>query len=233
MNVSAKQIEIDGVFLQLQRKAIKSIYIKVLPSGGQVLVSAPFKISEASIRIAILERIAWIKQQQTKCNLEEKIVTQQMISGESHYLWGDSYCLEVVEQVGLQQIYVVDNKIHLCINANTSIKNKFLVLDKFYRAELTGCLEGLIAHWQKLMGVQASGFGIKRMKTRWGSCNTGTKKVWFNLALAKKPVVCIEYVVVHELAHLLEPSHNYRFKAYMDEFMPDWRERRVLLNKTV
>ncbi len=232
MSVSTKQIEVDGVCLQLQRKPIKNIYIKVLPLSGQVWVSAPLKVTDAYIRLVILERIVWIKEQQIKCCSQEPKVTQQMISGEKHYLWGGSYCLEVIEQIGHQKIHVVGNKIYLSINKKSSLEDKSLVLDRFYRAELSRYLEGLIAHWQGVMGVQASAFGVKRMKTRWGSCNTGTKKVWFNLALAKKPVMCVEYVVVHELAHLLEPSHNYRFKAYMDQFMPDWRERRVLLNQS-
>jgi hypothetical protein len=128
LNVSTKQIEVDGVFLQLQRKPIKNIYIKVLPLSGQVWVSAPLKVTDAYIRLVILERIVWIKEQQIKCCSQEPKVTQQMISGEKHYLWGDSYCLEVIEQIGHQKIHVVGNKIYLSINKKSSLEDKSLVL---------------------------------------------------------------------------------------------------------
>lgn len=226
-----KQIHIDSLYLQLQRKAIKNLYIRIIPPDGQVHISAPLRMSEANIRAVVIERMTWIKTQQQKFTQQVKASTQELVNGECHYLWGRAYRLEVIEHVGRHSIQVSNDRIHLTISPNTTTENRLLVLHEFYRAELKNRLEKMIDYWQTEMAVQSSGVGIKRMKTRWGSCNTGTKKIWFNLALVQKPLECVEYVVVHELAHLLEPSHNHRFKAYMDKFMPNWRERKALLNQ--
>lgn len=225
-----KQIHIDSLCLHLQRKAIKNLYIRVIPPDGHVYISAPLRMSEANIRAVVIERMTWIKQQQ-KFTQQVKASTQELISGECHYLWGRAYRLEVIERVGRHSIQLAQDRIVLTVNPNTSTEKRLLVLQAFYRAQLKSHLEHMMDDWQTQMLVQASGFGVKRMKTRWGSCNTGTKKIWFNLALAQKPLECVEYVVVHELAHLLEPSHNHRFKAYMDKFMPNWHERKALLNQ--
>lgn len=224
------QLDIDSVCVQLQRKAIKNLYIRVLPPDGQVQISAPLRMSETTIRSVVIERLPWIKKQQDKFSQAVKQTTASTNTDEHYYLWGRAYRLEFIEHIGRQKIQIIDNNIFLYITPNSSIQNKGLVLDTFYRAELINQLEKMLVGWQKVMGVTASSFGIKRMKTRWGSCNTGTKKIWFNLELAKKPMQCVEYVLVHELAHLLEPSHNHRFKAYMSQFLPDWQERKALLN---
>lgn len=223
-------LQIGSVCLQLQRKAIKNLYIRVLPPDGQVQVAAPLQMSEADICMVINGRLPWIKKQQDKFSQQTQAVSHEMHSGEYHYLWGKAYRLEVLERVGRHEVYVSGDKLYLCISPKTSAENRLLVLQEFYRTELKSSLEKMLVHWQKKMGVTASSFGIKQMKTRWGSCNTGTKKIWLNLELAKKPLVCVEYVLVHELAHLLEPSHNHRFKAYMSQFLPNWQERKALLN---
>ncbi|HMU87997.1 MAG TPA: SprT family zinc-dependent metalloprotease [Agitococcus sp.] len=224
------QLDIHSVCVQLQRKAIKNLYIRVLPPDGQVNISAPLRMSETTIRSVVIERLPWIKKQQDKFSQAIKQKNVSTNTDELIYLWGKTYRLEFIEHIGRHKEQVFDDNLCLYIKPNSTIQNKALVLEAFYRAELKNELEKMLVDWQKIMGVTASSFGIKRMKTRWGSCNTGTKKIWFNLELAKKPMQCVEYVLVHELAHLLEPSHNHRFKAYMSQFLPDWQERKALLN---
>lgn len=224
------QLHIDSICVQLQRKSIKNLYLRVLAPDGQVQISAPLRMSETTIRSVVIERLSWIKKQQDKFSQAVKQTTASTNTDEHYYLWGRAYRLELIEHIGRHKVQVFDNKVCLYIKPNSSIQNKALVLEAFYRAELTNKLEKMLVDWQKIMGVTASSFGIKRMKTRWGSCNTGTKKIWLNLELVKKPVECLEYVLVHELAHLLEPSHNHRFKAYMSQFLPDWQQRKILLN---
>ena len=223
-------IQIGEISLQLKRKAIKNLYIRVLPPDGQVHVSAPLQMHDSKIQMILIERLAWIKKQQLKLNQQVQHQPSDMVTDERHYLWGKAYRLEIIACVGRPKIQILADRIQLMIAPDTSTEKKLLVLDAFYRTQLKNHLEKMIAYWQEEMGVEASSFGIKRMKTRWGSCNTRSKKIWLNLALAQKPLECVEYVVVHELVHLLEPSHNARFKAFMDKFMPNWRQQRVRLN---
>ena len=224
------ELDIDSVCVQLQRKSIKNLYIRVLPPDGQVQISAPLRMSENSIRLVLVERLPWIKKQQLKFSQAISQTTSTKNTEPYYYLWGRAYRLEVIEHIGKQQVLICDEKLCLYLKPNSSIENKRLVLEAFYRAELKNQLQKMLVDWQVIMGVSASSIGVKRMRTRWGSCNTGTKKIWLNLELAKKPIECVEYVLVHELAHLLEPSHNHRFKAYMSHFLPDWQTRKALLN---
>ena len=224
------QLHIDSVCLQLHRKSIKNLYIRVLAPDGQVHISAPLRMSEATIRGVVIERLPWIKKQQLKFSQAISQTTSTKNTEPYYYLWGRAYRLEVIEHIGKQQLRICDDKLCLYLKPNSSIQDKALVLDSFYRTELINQLQKMLVDWQVIMGVSASSIGVKRMRTRWGSCNTGTKKIWLNLELAKKPIECLEYVLVHELAHLLEPSHNHRFKAYMSHFLPDWQTRKALLN---
>lgn len=224
------QLHIDSVFFQIQRKAIKNLYIRVLATDGHIQVSAPLRMSENSIRLVLVERLPWIKKQQLKLSQSITQTTSLQNTEQYYYLWGRAYGIKIIEHIDKQQVRICDDKICLYLKPNSSIHDKALVLDIFYRTELTNKLEKMLEGWQVIMGVRASSIGVKRMRTRWGSCNTGTKKIWLNLELAKKPIECVEYVLVHELAHLLEPSHNHRFKAYMTQFLPDWQTRKALLN---
>lgn len=155
-----------------------------------------------------------------------------MVNGECHYLWGRQYRLNVIETTGRHHAKAMRGKVNLYVQKGTSKSNKGLVLSNYYRELIKRAVDPLILHWQHKMGVIPTYCGVKKMKTKWGSCNTDAKRIWLNLELAKKPPECLEYILVHELVHLLERKHNERFKAYMDEFLPDWRERRDLLNKT-
>jgi predicted metal-dependent hydrolase len=224
-------LEIGPITMQLNRKAIKNLHISVLPPDGRVRVSAPESMTETAIRMAVISRLPWIKKQQSDFAKQPRQSDREMVSGECHYLWGKRYRLNVVERSGRHEVRVGRGKIHLYVNPGTSLENKALVLSAYCRVSLKARIAGLLEYWQSKMGVEAASWGVKKMKTKWGSCNTEAKRIWLNLELAKKPPECLEYILVHELVHLLERKHSERFKTYMDKFLPDWKERRNLLNR--
>lgn len=225
------KVEIGSIAMQLNRKAIKNLHISVLPPDGRVRVSAPESMTETAIRMAVISRIPWIKKQQSDFAKQPRQSDREMVSGECHYLWGRRYRLNVVERAGKHEIKLGRGRLHLYVNPATTLENKALVLSSYYRDELKARIAELLPVWEDKIGVKAADWGIKKMKTKWGSCNTQAKRIWLNLELAKKPPECLEYILVHELVHLLERNHNERFKGYMDRLLPDWRERRDLLNR--
>lgn len=224
-------IQIGTIQLLLNRKPIKNLHISVLPPDGRVRVSAPEKMTDTAIRMAVISRIPWIKKQQSDFAKQPRQSGREMLNGESHYLWGRRHRLNVVERAGRHEVKIGRGKIYLYVNAGTSIDNKALLLSQYYRSVLKSRISELLQPWEEEMGVTANSWGVKKMKTKWGSCNTEAKRIWLNLELAKKPPECLEYILVHELVHLHERRHNERFKAFMDKHLPDWRERRNLLNK--
>lgn len=224
-------IEIGSIPIQLNRKAIKNLHISVLPPDGKVRVSAPAAMTDTAIRMAVVKRIPWIKKQQKDFANQPRQSGREMVSGESHYLWGRRYRLDVVERAGKHQVQVGGSRLRLYVNPGTTTQNRALALNGFYRDELKQRINKLLPCWQDRMGVGVADWGVKRMKTKWGSCNISARRIWLNLELAKKPPECLEYILVHELVHLFERNHNERFKTYMDKFLPDWRERRDLLNR--
>lgn len=223
-------VQIGSLSLQLHRKAIKNLHISVLPPDGRVRVSAPEHMTDTAIRMAVVSRIPWIKKQQREFAGQSRQSDREMVSGECHYFWGKRHRLNVIERVSRHEVKVSGGRIHLFVNPGTSVENRALVLTEFYRNQLKDHIEKLIADWQSRIGVDVADWSVKKMKTKWGSCNTRAKRIWLNLELAKKPPECLEYILVHELIHLLERSHNERFRAHMDKFMPNWRDRRDLLN---
>ncbi|EGR4479999.1 M48 family metallopeptidase [Vibrio cholerae] len=225
------KVEIGSIAMQLNRKAIKNLHISVLPPDGRVRVSAPESMTETAIRMAVISRIPWIKKQQSDFAKQPRQSDREMVSGECHYLWGRRYRLNVVERAGKHEIKLGRGRLHLYVNPATTLENKALVLSSYYRDELKARIAELLPIWEDKIGVIAADWGVKKMKTKWGSCNIQAKRIWLNLELAKKPPECLEYILVHELVHLLERNHNERFKGYMDRLLPDWRERRDLLNR--
>ncbi len=225
------KVEIGSIAMQLNRKAIKNLHISVLPPDGRVRVSAPESMTETAIRMAVISRIPWIKKQQSDFAKQPRQSDREMVSGECHYLWGRRYRLNVVERAGKHEIKLGRGRLHLYVNPATTLENKALVLSSYYRDELKARIAELLSVWEDKIGVIAADWGVKKMKTKWGSCNIQAKRIWLNLELAKKPPECLEYILVHELVHLLERNHNERFKGYMDKLLPDWRERRDLLNR--
>lgn len=224
------EIEIGSIAIKLNRKDIKNLHISVLPPDGRVRVSAPTSMTETAVRMAVINRIPWIKKQQSDFAKQPRQSNREMVSGETHFLWGKSYRLDVVERAGRNQVTVKGKRLILYSGANASLENKTLALNEFYRGVLKARIAELLIFWQDVIGVQVTHLGVQRMKTKWGSCNTSARRILLNLELIKKPPECLEYILVHELVHLLERKHNDRFKDFMDSFIPDWKERRDLLN---
>ncbi|CAM3392973.1 Zinc metalloprotease [Xenorhabdus nematophila ATCC 19061] len=224
------QLKIGEIDMQLNRKAIKNLHISVLPPDGIVRISAPMHMSDTAIRMAVISRIPWIKKQQQDFARQPRQSEREMVNGECHYLWGRRHRLNIVEHVGKQQVKTSGGKIYLYVPYGAPFEKKAQVLSDYYRAALKERIEKLLMHWQPIIGVMPSSWGIKKMKTKWGSCNTVSGSIWLNLELAKKPLECLEFILVHELVHLLERKHNERFMTYMDGYLPDWRERKRLLS---
>jgi len=226
-------MHVGSLEMHLNRKPIKNLHISVLPPDGKIRVSAPEKMTDNAIRMAVIKRIPWIKKQKEEFARQPRQSDRKFVSGENHYLWGRRYRLEVIERRGSHEVIVSgSNKLKLYVNPGTKLKNKERVFNEFYRHELSNQINKLLTKWVKKIGKTPDFIGIKKMKTKWGSCNTQDKRIWINLELAKKAPECTEYILVHELVHLLERKHNENFMRYMDKFMPTWRERRELLNKS-
>lgn len=215
----------------LQRKAIKNLHINVLPPDGRVRVSAPISLSDTAIRIAVVRRLAWIRQQQAAFTAQPRQSERKMCSGETHYLWGRGYRLDVIQSDGEQSVKLQGGWIRMRAPAHYDAARREMLLLEWYRQRLRQRLPELIDKWQEILKVAPSFVGIKRMKTMWGSCKTDTGRIWINLELVKKPTECLEFIVVHEMVHLHERKHNQRFISLMDLHLPNWREHRAKLNK--
>ncbi|WP_288497613.1 SprT family zinc-dependent metalloprotease [uncultured Acinetobacter sp.] len=222
-------LKIGSIDIEVHRKDVKNLNITVHPPLGDVRVSVPLSMSETSVRMAIIGRLAWIKKQQADFKEQRRQSKREMISGESHYLWGKHYRLNVIERNGKHVIKKHGKWLDLYVSPNATEDNRRKVIEAFYRIELKTALDDLLVEWQKRLHVKLNAYGIRKMKTKWGSCNTDAARTLFNLELAKKPYECLEYIVVHELVHLLVRTHNDEFKALMDVHVPDWKLRKALL----
>lgn len=225
-------ITVSGIPVQIIRKPIKNLHLGVYPPDGQVRVSVPTHLSDDNVRLAVISRLSWIKKQQATFQAQPRQSEREMVTGESHYIFGRRYRMEVIERRGRHEIILKNHStLQLFVNPGTSPQNRALVLREWYRSQLKERIPPLLNRWQPIIGETIADWGVKRMKTKWGSCNIQSRRIWLNLELAKKPPECLEYVLVHELVHLLERHHGDRFKAYMDQFLPHWRNCRDILNR--
>ena len=226
------QITVNGLVVDVVRKDIKNLHLAVYPPNGRVRVAAPLRVDDEAVRLAVISRMAWIKRCQAKFEGQERQSAREYVSGESHYFQGRRYLLNVVYHDAPPKV-IIRNKttLDLFVRTGSDAAKRERVLVAWYREQLKEMIPPLIARWEAIMGVKVAEWGIKRMKTRWGSCNIEAHRIWVNLELIKKPVHCLEYIIVHEMAHLLERLHNDRFTEHMDKFMPQWRFFREELNK--
>lgn len=224
-------IELGNIKIEVVQKDIKNIHLSVYPPNGAVRIAAPNRMDLDTIRVFAINKLKWIKQQQKSFQNQERETPREFISKESHYYLGKRYLLKVIEHNHSPKIELNHNTIKLFVRPNTSYQKKEKLLDEWYRNQLKSIVPKLIAKWERVIGVKSNEFGVKKMRTKWGSCNTQSKKIWLNLELAKKPIICLEYIIAHELVHLLERSHNEKFVAYMNQFMPKWRFHREELNR--
>lgn len=233
MATDTRRMTVSGIAVEVVRKDIKNLHLGVYPPNGRVRVAAPLVVSDEAVRLAVIDKLTWIRRQKAKFAEQPRQSEREMVNGESHYFLGKRYRLRVHEQdaparVALRGIASLD----LFVRPGSSAERRKTVLLRWHREQLKFLIPPLLEKWQPLLGVQVAAWGIKNMKTKWGSCNVDARRVWFNLELAKKPPQCLEYIVVHELVHLLERHHNERFTALMDRFLPNWRSSRDSLNRS-
>ena len=232
-SATVKRISVSGIPVEVVRKDIKNLHLGVYPPMGRVRVAAPLVVNDEAVRLAVIDKLGWIKRQRAKFAKQPRQSEREMVNGESHYFLGRRYRLRVHEQDGAARVALRGvASMDLFVRPGASAEKREAVLLDWHRASLRSVIADLLAHWQPALGVEAAHWGIKKMKTKWGSCNVGTRRIWLNLELAKKPVQCLEYIVVHELVHLLERNHTERFTALMDRHLPDWRTRREVLNSS-
>ena len=224
-------ITVSGLNVQVVRKAIKNLHLGVYPPAGRVRVAAPLALSDNAVRLAVVGKLGWIKRQRARFQAQPRQSQREMVSGESHYFLGRRYRLRVVEHNGAGKV-VLRNRttLELHVRPETDATERERVLQRSYRQHLRDAVPPLIAKWETILDVQITGWGIKKMKTKWGACSIAARRIWLNLELAKKPVQCLEYLIVHELIHLIEPHHNERFISLLDRHLPNWRMHRQELN---
>lgn len=225
-----ESIDLGGIAAEVTRKRIKHVHLSVYPPAGRIRISAPEHMALDTIRVFAISKLPWIKSQQRKVRAQEREAPRDYIDRESHYLWGKRYLLAVVERDAAPAIDLQHKRIVLGVRPGTSMEYREELLDAWYREQLKKALPPLLQKWEVLMNVKASKVFVQRMKTKWGSCNPSSRAIRLNTDLAKKPPECLEYIIVHELAHLIEPSHNARFVSVMNLFMPKWEYFREELN---
>ena len=226
------QIELGDIAVDVVLKDIKNIHLSVYPPHGAVRIAAPLRMKLDTIRVFAISKLGWIKQQQRKLSEQERETEREHIERESHYVWGKRYLLTVKEVDAAPNIELKHSRMVLKVRPGASDTTRQDVVAQWYRDQIKAVIPALLKKWAPQMGVQINRVFVQKMKTKWGSCNPATCSIRINTDLAKKPVQCLEYVVVHELAHLLERHHNERFIALMDTHMPHWRQHRATLNRS-
>jgi predicted metal-dependent hydrolase len=226
-----QEIQLGNITVEVTQKDIKNVHLSVYPPFGQVKIAAPERMDLDTIRIYAISKLSWIRKQQAKIKSQKREAPREYLTKESHYYFGKRYLLKVVEHNSSPEIKLKHNTIELYIRPATSTEKRKEILEEWYRAKLKVKIPELISKWEIVMGVNVNDFGIKKMKTKWGTCNIGAKRIWLNLELAKKPVSCLEYIIIHEMTHLLERNHNTRFVALMNSFLPNWKEVKEELNR--
>lgn len=227
------QIEVNGLRVDVVRKAIRNLHLAVYPPAGRVRVAVPEHFDDEAVRLAVVSRLGWIRRKQELFAAQERQSAREMVTGESHYVQGRRYRLDVVHTEGRQSVALRDGTtLELRVRPSTSATEREQLIQRWYRRLLRPQAADLIAKWEPIIGVEVADWGIKKMKTRWGTCNTDARRIWINLELAKKSPSCLEYLVVHELVHLVERRHNERFRELMNRYLPQWRMYRDELNRT-
>lgn len=225
------QIKLGDITVDVVFKDIKNIHLSVNPPAGRVKISAPLRMNIDTIRVFVISKISWIKKKQKKFQEQERETPRQYLDLESHYVWGRRYLLKVIEVDEAPFVELKHKKMILRVRPEADEKKKQSIIDAWYREQLKKAVPPIIATWEPILGVKVERFFVQRMKTKWGSCNHKAHSIRLNTELAKKPKECLEYTIVHEMIHLLEPTHNARFITLMNQFMPFWQFCKNKLNQ--
>ena len=231
MSTASAYLTVGGIDVDVIYKEIKNLHIGVYPPMGRVRVAAPDRLNDDQVRLAVVNRLPWIKRKRQQLLTAQRQTMREMVTGESHYVWGTRHRLKVIDRPGRAHIEIDGERLVLYAPADTSTDKRRNLLDRWYREQLRQAIPGVVEKWEAKMSVTVPKWSIRRMKTKWGSCNRETGHIWFNLELAKKHPESLEYLAVHEMTHLLERGHGDRFTKLMDTFMPEWRARRDRLNE--
>jgi hypothetical protein len=230
MSTASAYLSVRGIDVDVIYKDIKNLHIGVYPPMGRVRVAAPQRLDDDQVRLAVIQRLPWIKRQRKELQDAPRQSEREVVTGESHYVWGVRRRLKIVERPGRAHLEVDGERLVLYTPADSPVDKRREYLSQWYREQLRDAIPDLIAGWEARLDVSVPKWSIRRMKTKWGSCNRETRHLWFNVELAKKHPDCLEYIVVHEMAHYFERSHGERFTKLMDTYLPDWRSRRDQLN---
>lgn len=226
-----QELHIGDLSVDVVLKNIKNVHLSVYPPTGRVRISAPLHMPLDTIRTYAISRLAWIRKHQRGFRAQERETPREFLNRESHYLFGRRYLLRIVEEEVKSHVELKHSTLVLYVRPGSSLQKMREVLGDFYRQQLRQRVQSLLTLWEKTMGVQVAAVGIKKMRTRWGTCNAGTGRIWLNLELAKKPVECLEYILVHEICHFFERTHNDTFIHLMNRHLPAWRAHRDQLNR--
>ena len=231
MSTASAYLTVDGIDVDVVYKEIKNLHIGVYPPMGRVRVAAPERLGDDQVRLAVVRRLPWIRRQREQLQAAQRQTIREMVTGESHYVWGSRFRLNVIEQPGRAHIEIDGNCLLLYVPEGPAAGSKRELLDRWYRDQLRQAIPAVIEKWERKIRVTVPKWSIRRMKTKWGSCNRESGHIWFNVELAKKHPDSMEYLAVHEITHLLERGHGERFIKMMDKNLPDWRARRDQLNQ--
>ncbi len=232
MNTNYNTINVGDISINVIHKDIKNVHLSVHPPQGRVTISAPLQMDLETIRLFSISKLGWIRKQQAKLKNQKREAAREYITRESHYYLGQRYLLKIAEQNTAPKVVLKHNTIELYIRKGTSITQRRKILQSWYRQQLRTLVPQYVAKLEKKMNVKVAEVRIRIMKTKWGTCNPKAKRIWLNTELAKKPIESIEYILIHEMVHLLERNHNGKFTAYMDKFSPKWKYLREELNRS-
>lgn len=223
-------LDLGGTIVEVVYKDIKHVHLSVYPPTGTVRITAPRRTNIQTLRAFAISKLGWIREQQKKLQAQDRQPPREYLDRESHYLWGRRYLLNLVEADAAPKVTRKHGCIILQIRPGADLETREAVMNQWYREQIRAMAPGIIAKWEPVMGVKVSRYFVQRMKTRWGSCNPDAATIRLNSELAKKPRECLEYIIVHEMVHLLERNHTERFRTLMDQFLPHWQHSRKRLN---
>lgn len=224
-------LEIGDLHIRVTYKAVRNVTLSVNPPDGKIRITAPVGMQSDSIRLFAINKLGWIRREQNRMRAQERETPREYLNDESHYVWGRRYLLRIIEREAAPSVSLQGRHLLLGVRPGTDTAKREAILYDWYRAEIRQTLPELLAQWQPRVGRSAERVFVQRMKTKWGSCNTARGNIRLNSELARKPPQCLEYVLLHELVHLREPTHGEAFLRWMDQLMPNWRDRRDELNR--
>jgi predicted metal-dependent hydrolase len=231
-NPEKEQLRLDEIVIDIAYKKIKHIHLRVISPDASVIITSPKGVSLDSLRTFAVSKLGWIKKHRQKILSIKKENTKKYISQETHTFLGESLMLNVYFTKSINRVLRNKSALELYIPEKSTVAKRKKLIDEWYRDRLKELIPAYIQHWENIMNVKVNEFGVKQMKTRWGTCNIRECRIWINLELAKKSKRCLEYIIVHEMVHLLEKSHNKKFKMLMDKYYPEWKSCKLELNGT-